>query len=361
MKFWKAFGGVLCFIGCLAALAGLLATAAPMIDNEQIRRILESFTMKSTDPVLNAVNSVILICLRQNYVVFASGAGALLIGGLMKTAAGHALRVRSGVAHESTKTSAPKTKEKASARERTAAPAIQAAEKTPVKTFSAPGVADSAPGLSPYTAAAYSKALSTDGVGRPASELARKYKPGSIIASDETLPDVDAGEYTGMSARALKDGEADNLRGASAPGGVGVMMLCPTCGAKTSSASTYCDQCGSKMPADSAQREQLITAAANTATKQTEWQDTRAIAQTPRTDWITQASAAPDTADDGLNPDTQTDDLLANWNDYSTMMPDHAAADKAGERTRGGFSMQAGSVRGADPLTNAVENNNANE
>ena len=84
MKFLKGFGGALCFIGCLAALMGILATAAPMMDNDQVRRILESFSVPTRDVVLQAINNFFLLCLQQNYWVFGAGIGVLLLGGLIR-------------------------------------------------------------------------------------------------------------------------------------------------------------------------------------------------------------------------------------------------------------------------------------
>jgi hypothetical protein len=91
MKFLKALGGLLCAIGCIVALAGILATAAPMIDNDQVSGVIDSFSMQSDNRFTSAVNAAATFCLAQNYLVFGLGIVTLLIGGLMRTGAERAL------------------------------------------------------------------------------------------------------------------------------------------------------------------------------------------------------------------------------------------------------------------------------
>ncbi len=91
MKFLKALGGVLCFLGGLAALLGIAATAAPMIENAQVSRVIDSFSVPSQDAWRGLLNAAALFCLNRNYLLFGAGIGVLLIGGLMKTGAGKAL------------------------------------------------------------------------------------------------------------------------------------------------------------------------------------------------------------------------------------------------------------------------------
>lgn len=258
MKFWKALGGVLCFLGCLAALAGILATAAPMIDNNQVRRILDSFAVASPDPVLNAANGVFLLCLRQNYLVFAVGAALLLVGGLMKTAAARAL-YRAGEASEARQTTATRSRTTAPSAETSArkqAPAPKAEEYRPTAAVSAtaPAPASAAAGMSPYAAAAYEKALSGDAGRSSGSDIARKYKPGSIIATEDAQPEESAALGRPVSAPAREElsqpaattaqptagatGNADAMDGA---------MICPACGGSNPARVTYCNHCGSRL------------------------------------------------------------------------------------------------------------------
>ena len=225
MKFWRFFGAVLVFLGCLAALAGVLATAAPVIDNDHVRLILASFSEKSLDPVINTVNRVILYCINHNYFLFALGAGMMLAGGLIKTAAAKALYARAGA------TAAPS--------QRTAKPVAvppRVAGKTVQLPVNSQGEAVAQPaavaGLSPYTAAAYGQALSQQEGAGATSDIAAKYKPRSIIDTATVQPTpAETAAYAGSSYANMVEHDP----------------VCAACGAKNTPSMLFCDQCGSRL------------------------------------------------------------------------------------------------------------------
>ncbi len=223
MKFWRALGGVFVFLGCLMALAGILATVAPMIENEQVKRIIESFSTRTLDPVFNAINAAILTGLHNNYLIFAIGAGLLLTGGLLRAAsAGGA-----GAGEP------PAQGEKRAARlampERTTSPQAE----PPVR----PAAPKREQSLSPFAAAAYGKALAGDS----STEIAAKYMPRSIINApaetaaqpaapvQETAPDDRPAEQAGSDWK------------------LGETVYCRSCGAANPWQAAFCDQCGSRL------------------------------------------------------------------------------------------------------------------
>lgn len=245
MKFWKAFGGFLCFIGCLAALAGILATALPMIDNDQIRRIIQSFSVKSQDGILNMVNGAILFCLHNNYWLFGGGAALLLCGGLMKTAAGNALY---NANHTEQKSTVPVQRRASTSDPAQTKGSLQAT--VPILSNRAKA------GISPYTAAEYGKALTS--TGSQTSDIAKKYLPRSIIpAQDEpeepfVWPPVkpEATLHGTDSAKASQAVIAPmaapfTTENAERTG----VILCLACGAGNPVSLSFCGQCGSKLPA----------------------------------------------------------------------------------------------------------------
>ncbi len=87
MKFVRFLGALLCVIGCIIALAGILATALPLINNEQVNSIISSFSVTSENPLMNLVNKAGLLCINYHYYVFGGGVLMLLFGGLIHTAA----------------------------------------------------------------------------------------------------------------------------------------------------------------------------------------------------------------------------------------------------------------------------------
>ncbi|MDD3920498.1 MAG: hypothetical protein PHO41_04940 [Eubacteriales bacterium] len=87
MKFLKFLGGLLIVVGCIAALAGILATAAPMIDNAQVVGVIDSFSAPTDSTILSYLHLAALFCLAHNYLVFGGGIALLLAGGLMRTLA----------------------------------------------------------------------------------------------------------------------------------------------------------------------------------------------------------------------------------------------------------------------------------
>ena len=170
MKFVRALGGFLCFIGILAALVGILAVAVPMIDNEQVKRIVESFSLTSADQMLNTVNQVILYCLAHGSLLFGAGATTLLVGGLMKSGAERTL-YRNEPAKQP-------TQPKAEAKE-----ANRPTQTAPVRETAAPArrALVATPGYSPPSAvrtSAFSQNTS-DLFSAPPTE--EKYRPRSII------------------------------------------------------------------------------------------------------------------------------------------------------------------------------------
>ena len=220
MKFLRFLGASLVFLGCLAALAGVLATAAPLIENDHVRLILASFSEKSLDPLINAVNRVMLYCLNHNYLLFGIGAGVMLLGGIVKTAAARVLYARgsaspAAAARIADATAVPRQAEKSPNR----SPSTNPAAATP---------AAAAVGLSPYTAAAYGQALSQKDGAAATSDIAAKYKPRSIIDTDV------------MRANPSGSGSAPTATRGRDP-------ICAACGAKNAPEMLFCDQCGSRL------------------------------------------------------------------------------------------------------------------
>ncbi len=207
MKFWKFLGGLMVFVGFLTALTGILATAAPMIDNDQVRRILESFTYQSQDQLLNTVNGVLLFCLNHQYLLFGAGAGAVLLGGLLKTAADKAMRRADGGVRESVVPAS------GSRRRREPAPTAQA---EPPRNNQAEPRANAE--LSPYAAAQYAKALERGGADGDETGIAAKYRPRSIIDTP---------------SQAAAQSEA--------------MPACPACGTQNPASACFCDHCGARL------------------------------------------------------------------------------------------------------------------
>ena len=240
MKFWKVFGGLLTFFGCVLALAGILATAAPMVDNDQMRLIIEAFSLKSTDPMLNMVNGVILWCLHNNYLLFGLGIAVLLAGGLIKTIASRALSQNVN----------PNEKAKAA----TASVNRQRAAQPPRKSANTVETAyahKTAPGTSPYAAAQYGKALATGSAGSDASDIARKYLPKSIISTD-ALPEETYAQPVQEREPAIRNAQSvppvSNGISAAAEQRAGV-IVCPNCGQDNPVNLVFCTQCGEKLPA----------------------------------------------------------------------------------------------------------------
>ncbi len=230
MRVWRALGGVLVFLGCLAALMGILATVAPMVDNDQVRRIIESFSIRSHDPLLSSVNGAILFCLRNSYLLFAAGAAAMLAGGLTRAAA-------SGALHKGEDAASPR--EPARERRPVTVPVAEPARERPV-------LPKREPGLSPYTAAAYGKALSGG-----QSDIAAKYMPRSII--DTPAPayepaQADAARRTEQPSRlAATEIYARPTANAEADWKLGETVYCRACGAANPWQAAFCDQCGRRL------------------------------------------------------------------------------------------------------------------
>ena len=245
MKFWKALGGVLVFLGCLTALAGILATVAPMIDNDQVRRIIESFSVRTLDPVVNGINAAILFCLRSHTLLFAIGAGALLLGGLMRAAAGK-------VPASETYPEPVWQAERAPIAKAPARPARAAAPATATMPTSA-AAPKREQSLSPYTAAAYGKALT----GGTASDIAAKYMPRSIIDTpiiDSKTADAAALAAAGDAPMAStpESSPSDATYATPAPQEKAdwksiETIYCAVCGAGNPWQAAFCDQCGNRL------------------------------------------------------------------------------------------------------------------
>lgn len=229
MKFLKALGGVLCFVGCVVALAGILATAVPLIDNAQVQRIVESFSMVSTDRFVNALNKAILFCLAHNNWVFAAGAALLLAGGLMRSGADRALF--KGDAPRGVETRPAKAEPTRGAASPQPAEAPVSPQDKPVKT------------LSPYAAAEYGRALTRDANGRVASELAEKYKPRSIIDLPPE-PELSTDEPLLDRWRAPAEPEPAPVPGAGAAATPALQRVCLNCGLLYAANASYCPHCG---------------------------------------------------------------------------------------------------------------------
>ncbi len=246
MKFWKALGGVLVFLGCLTALTGILATVAPMIDNDQVRRIIESFSVRTLDPVLNGINTAILFCLRSHTLLFAIGAGALLLGGLMRAAA--AGKVPASETH----TGSMRQAESAPIAKAPARPA-RAAAPAPATTPASAAAPKREQSLSPYTAAAYGKALT----GGAASDIAAKYMPRSIIDTpiiDSKAANVAALAAAGDAPKASspESSPSDATYATPAPQEKTdwksiETIYCAVCGAGNPWQAAFCDQCGNRL------------------------------------------------------------------------------------------------------------------
>jgi len=91
MKGIKRTGGFLCFLGCTAAMAGILATAAPMIDYDPLQAFVRSLSTTENGGLIKILYSVLSFCLAENYLVFAGGIALLFIGGVIRTMADRAL------------------------------------------------------------------------------------------------------------------------------------------------------------------------------------------------------------------------------------------------------------------------------
>lgn len=217
MRVLKALGGVLIFMGCLVALTGILATVAPMIDNEQMRRIIESFGTRTLDPMVNWINAAILLGLRNNYLLFGIGAGLLVTGGLTRAAA---LKAAEGDALPS-----PEPRAERAGRPSQTAPQAQRQASPPVRE----AAARREQSLSPYAAAAYGKALS----GKTPSDIAAKYMPRSIIDMPaESAPAPEAARPAASASVDWKQGET---------------IYCRVCGAGNPWQASFCDQCGNRL------------------------------------------------------------------------------------------------------------------
>ncbi|MCL1855548.1 MAG: hypothetical protein FWF86_07425, partial [Clostridia bacterium] len=81
MKWKKVLGETLLCLGVACFISAIAIIAFPLIDNGQLRLILNSLTNRSRNMMINAVNGLILLMLENSYSML--GAGILLsLGGL---------------------------------------------------------------------------------------------------------------------------------------------------------------------------------------------------------------------------------------------------------------------------------------
>lgn len=249
-------GGLLVFLGCLGALAGLLATAAPMIDNDQVRLILASFSVKTPDGILTAVNQAILFCLSNHYALFAAGACTLLLGGLMKTAAAKALYLRENASRANLH---PRTDAGINRHApHMAGEGATSGRESAVPTDAGIAASRTPAGPSPYAAAMYEKPAAASVVGTRGKDITAKYRPRSIINTPSGVSEVPlhpkrrgadvmsadpTRDNAELFARPLSAAPAEHPdEPVSAP-----VRTCVACGAAQPSGAQFCGQCGTRL------------------------------------------------------------------------------------------------------------------
>ncbi|MDD3213257.1 MAG: hypothetical protein PHY64_06270, partial [Eubacteriales bacterium] len=84
MRFWKALGRLFGFFGWLLVIAGILATAAPMIENDQVQMTLASFSEQTGNTLLDIANKAAVYCLANHYLVFGVGVALVLLALLIR-------------------------------------------------------------------------------------------------------------------------------------------------------------------------------------------------------------------------------------------------------------------------------------
>lgn len=87
MKTFRILGAVFCVIGCFCALLGVLSAVIPMIENEQLKLIVNSFQETSADPLTNTLNAVVNFCLHSGYFLLFAGISLTVTGGLIGSSA----------------------------------------------------------------------------------------------------------------------------------------------------------------------------------------------------------------------------------------------------------------------------------
>lgn len=87
VKSFKVLGAVFIVFGIFFTLMGALSAVFPLIDNDQVKMILNSFETASTDTLTNTLNSIIIFCLRSSYFLLFCGISLMVAGGLITSSA----------------------------------------------------------------------------------------------------------------------------------------------------------------------------------------------------------------------------------------------------------------------------------
>jgi len=80
MKLRRTLSGILFGLGCAFTFIGLLALILPCVANDQLRLVLASFEIPSSNPAVSLINSGMSFALRHSWQVLFAGAAALIIG-----------------------------------------------------------------------------------------------------------------------------------------------------------------------------------------------------------------------------------------------------------------------------------------
>lgn len=80
MKFRRFLSGLLFGIGCALAFAGLLALLLPMISNQQLKLVLNSFSMPSDNGAVTLMNRAMSFALANSWRVLSLGAIIAAVG-----------------------------------------------------------------------------------------------------------------------------------------------------------------------------------------------------------------------------------------------------------------------------------------
>ena len=88
MKFRKTLGVLLTMLGCIAAFLGLAASVLPLLANDQLQLVLDSFATPSQSFLVNGINHLMTFVLNRPLPV--------LLGGVLAAAGGIALLACAG-------------------------------------------------------------------------------------------------------------------------------------------------------------------------------------------------------------------------------------------------------------------------
>ena len=87
MKSFRILGSIFCVFGCIFALLGILSSIIPMIQNEHLITIVNSFQETSADPLTNHLNAIVRFCLHSGYFLLFCGISLTVAGGLISSSA----------------------------------------------------------------------------------------------------------------------------------------------------------------------------------------------------------------------------------------------------------------------------------